>query len=63
MGRGDARGAAAGADDGGDVEVVPSGSALCVVSGWLGMTEEEALAEAGPAAASTAPAPARRQQL
>ncbi|KAG2426429.1 hypothetical protein HYH02_014788 [Chlamydomonas schloesseri] len=64
MRRGDARGAGGGpADTGGDVEVVASGNALCVVSGWLGMTEEEALAEAGPAAASTAPVPARRQQF
>ncbi len=53
------RGAVEGASD--DVEVAPSGQALSIVSGWLGMTAEEALREAGPGSEDVVPA--KRPQL
>jgi hypothetical protein len=46
-----------------EVDVVPSGEALRVVSGWMGMTAAEALQEAGPAASSKVALPPKRQQL
>ncbi|GLC33388.1 hypothetical protein PLESTB_000338100 [Pleodorina starrii] len=47
----------------GDVVIVPSGEALRVASGWLGMSAEEALKEAGPEVTAQAAVPAKRPQF
>ncbi|GLI71553.1 hypothetical protein VaNZ11_016792 [Volvox africanus] len=45
------------------VDILPSGEALRVVSGWLGMSVEEASLEAGPSASLQTAMPNRRQQF